>query len=244
MLTCRTLAWPTGRRASCPIDFSAIVFDLDGTLIDSAPSITAAVNTLLAEIGRPSLPVAEVRSMIGDGSQKLIERAIAGSGGALDAGALAAIYARIKTLLAAHLPGPETVYPGVRETLDLLIREGRRLAICSNKPEQATVESLQSTGLADLFGAVVGGDSLPQRKPQAEPVLAALEQLGATRHAALFVGDSHNDVEAARATGLPVVAVSYGYARVPADQLGADRVIDRFGDLPAAMASIGEEDAR
>ena len=224
--------------------FRAVVFDLDGTLIDSAPSIAAAVNAHLAEIGLPSLPVAEIRSMIGDGSQKLIERAIVGSGGVLDTGALALSHERIKTLLAAHLPGPETLYSGVRETLHALDGQGHSLAICSNKPEQATIESLQSAGLADLFGAVVGGDSLPQRKPQAEPVLAALRRLGAAANTAVFVGDSHNDVEAARAAGLPVIAVSYGYARVPADQLGADRVIDRFGDLPEAMASIGEGSAR
>ena len=219
--------------------FDAIVFDLDGTLVDSASSITAAVNALLAESGRGPLPVEAVRLMIGDGVAKLMEQALAAAGLSADDPEIERCrMARLNALLEQYPPDPDRLYPEVRETLDKLAGQGCRLAICSNKPAAAVERTLSAIGLDDLFAAVIGGDSVPQRKPEAEPVLAALRLLERSPERAAMVGDSHNDVAAARAAGLPAVLVSYGYALRPVQSLGADRIIDRFADLPSALEDL------
>ena len=219
--------------------YDAIVFDLDDTLVDSAPSIAHSVNTVLREEGRGPLPLEAVRAMIGDGSLKLMERALSAVGLPVDdADFVRRRTSVLFTLLVRHPPGPDRLYPGVRETLDRLAGDGCRLAICSNKPADATAQTLRVLGLTALFGAVIGGDSLPQRKPDAEPVLAALRLLDKPRDSAVMVGDSGNDVAAAKAAGLPSVLVSYGYARQPVRSLGADRIVDRFADLPAALDDL------
>ena len=179
--------------------FDAIVFDLDGTLVDSAFSITEAVNALLAENGHGPLPVEAVRMMIGDGVPKLMERALAAAGLPADEPDAARRHlARVSALLEQYPPDPDRIYPEVRETLDRLAGQGCKLAICSNKPAAAVEKTLKAIGLDDLFAAVVGGDSLPQRKPEAEPVLAALRLLQRSPERAAMVGDSSNDVAAAR----------------------------------------------
>lgn len=223
-----------------PERIEGLVLDLDGTLIDSAPDLHAAANVLLAEAGRAPLSLPAVIGMIGDGMPMLIERAFAATGAppaAADMPHLARRFLEIyQDPSRDHLT---RVYPGVPETLDRLRREGLRLAVCTNKMEAAAVAVLRGLGLADRFDAVVGSDRVPARKPDPAHVLAALERIAVSPRRAALVGDGPNDVAAARGAGLPVVILSYGYSRVPADRLGADRVIDRFCDLPAALAAIG-----
>lgn len=217
-----------------------LVLDLDGTLIDSAPDLHAAANILLAEAGREPLSLPAVVGMIGDGMPMLVERAFAATGAPpaeADMPHLARRFLEIyQDPSRDHLT---RVYPGVPETLDRLRHEGLRLAVCTNKMEEAAVAVLRDLGLADRLDAVVGSDRVPARKPDPAHVLAALERIAVSAGRAALVGDGPNDVAAARGAGLPVVILSYGYSRAPADQLGADRVIDRFCDLPAALASIG-----
>jgi len=214
----------------------AVLFDLDGTLIDSLPDIAAAVNRLLVAEGREALPEPEVRLMIGNGADRLVERAFAARGG---------LPAPLPQLLARFLAEYEPraaeatrPFPGAAEVLETLERSGLKLAVCTNKPSGATTEVLAALGLARFFTAVVGGDETPALKPDPRHVQAVLDRLGVTAAEAVLVGDSINDIEAAHGAGLPVVAVSFGYTRVPPRELGAEAVIDHFSELPAALAVL------
>ena len=214
----------------------AVVFDLDGTLVDTAPGMTVLLNALLAGEGRPTLPVEQVRRFIGDGIVRLVERAFAATGAALPAAAAAGFGARLTAALAAAPPGPGDLYPGVAEGVARLAGAGWRLGICTNKPAEAAERALAATGLDTAIGVLVGGGSLPQRKPDPAPLLAAVQQLGAAADAAVYVGDSEVDGATAAAAGVPLVLVTYGYLRGPVDSVPACWRIDRFAELEAVLA--------
>lgn len=219
--------------------FYSIVFDLDGTLIDSVGDIALALDRVLREEGLAPLPVDTVRTLVGDGATTLVRDAFVTAGRPL-AGpeAVQAMTRRYLDAYAEQEVDPECLYPGVVDTLAALAEEGFRLALCTNKAERITLPLLEELGIRRHFGAVVGGDTAANRKPHPEPLLLALERLGSTPGRAVMVGDNKNDVMAARGAGMPVVAVSYGYPRMAVEALGADRIIDRFADLPAALASL------
>lgn len=218
--------------------FPAILFDFDGTLIDSAPEISVGLNGLLAERGRPPVTDAQVREFIGDGAAKLVERGFAATGDPIAADDLPAAVARYLAIYADIPADPSCIYPGVIDGLKGLVDAGHRLALCTNKPEGISRALLPSLGMEGLFGAIVGGDTLHRRKPHADPLLHALDILGVSAAGAVMVGDNANDVGSARAAGLPVIAVSYGYPRMSPEALGADALIDRFSDLPDALQSL------
>lgn len=207
----------------------AAVFDLDGTLIDSAADLRRAINGALGTLGRRALSVREVTAMIGDGIVRLTERALAATGAPLSDAALDRAVAAVKEAY-ADLP-PSTLYDGARETLAGLAERGLALALCTNKPIDATVRLLDQLGITACFQAVAGGDSYPAKKPDPMPVRGLLAQLGVAPAAAAMIGDSGNDIGAGRAAGLITVAVSYGYSLVPPRELGADLVVDRLPDL-------------
>lgn len=211
---------------------AAIVFDLDGTLVDTAPDLTAALNTVLAEHGRSALSVAAVRNMIGDGTAKMVERGFAATG-AVPAELDPAVQ-RFLAVYAGGVAERSQPYPGVVATLAALVAAGRRLAVCTNKPDALAEQLLAALDMRRLFHVVVGGD-VPFRKPDPRHLQLTLDRLGVTAHEAVMVGDAGNDVASARAAGLPVVLVPYGYTAVPAEQLGADGVLGGFADLPAAL---------
>ena len=215
----------------------AVLFDLDGTLIDSAPDLMSALNRLLAAEGAAAVTIAQVKMMIGDGVHKLVERGFAAGGQTLEAPRLEALARRFIPDYEANATVETRPFPGVGEILAELAEAGFALGICTNKPEAATREILAAFALDRFFAAVVGGDTVPgARKPSPEPMQAALARLGASPAQALMVGDSPNDVAAARAVRIPVIAVRFGYTRTPPDELGADRLIGRFDELPRAMA--------
>ena len=219
-----------------------LVFDLDGTLIDSAPGITEAVNGLLAPFGRPPLSVAAVTLMIGEGSTVLLERAQAATGGALSGVSPADLMESFLRIYEALPYGPNILYPGVAETLARLQRLGHPLGLCTNKPGRVTDQVLRDIGIRAYFDAVAGGDTQPWRKPDSRHVLDVIRKLG--RHplaGAIMVGDSINDIQPARALGIGSVAVAYGYSRLPVPDLGANVVIQQFSELPAAIAQIMEQ---
>ena len=216
----------------------AVVFDLDGTLIDTVPGITRALNTVLASTGQPALSQAEVTRMIGDGVEMLMRRALEARGMPADPDALPRHTARLSELMEEEPPAPENLFPGVLDVLRRLDDDGVVLGVCTNKPEVPARIALQACGLDGLIGAVVGGDTLDTRKPAADPLLATIATLGAAPGRSVMVGDNHNDVATARAAGVAVVAVTYGYAHGPAHELDADVLIDSFGDLPDALARI------
>ena len=216
----------------------AIVFDLDGTLVDSAGDIRRALNRLLAEEGRRPISLAETRSVIGDGVPKVVERGFAKTGPRPDAAALGGLVERFRGLYAAEATRTTRPYPGVIETLARLEAEGHRLALCTNKFVGLAQQILDALGLAGFFRVVIGADSTPARKPDPLPLTTALARLGASPERAVMVGDSAVDVTTARRAGLPVVAVTYGYPRMAPERLGADRLIETFPGLPAALASL------
>lgn len=216
--------------------FKAVVFDLDGTLIDSAPDLLTAANKLLAEEGRPNIDETDIKLMVGDGVPKLVERAFEKTGGLPD-GALPALSQRFLGFYEGHAADETRPFPGVMAALAGLKEDGLKLAVCTNKPYDATMEILDAFDLAGYFDAVVGGDSLPGiKKPDPRHVLACVEALGATVADSLLVGDSKVDVEAGRNAGLPVIAAAHGYAKMPPEQLGADLVLDDFARLPEVIS--------
>jgi phosphoglycolate phosphatase len=216
--------------------WTALIFDLDGTLVDSVPDLAAAVNTLLAEHGRAALAEPEIAGMVGDGVAALVERALLARSGGI---ALVPAVARYVALYEANATTLTRPYPGVAKMLAELARAGVGLAVCTNKPEQATRAVLDGLGLARFFPVVLGGDSLPARKPDPAPLLAALDQLGAAAGQSVMIGDHRNDVLAARAAGAHVIFARYGYGLATLRELAPDAMLDRFADLPRVLQALG-----
>jgi phosphoglycolate phosphatase len=213
---------------------AALLFDLDGTLVDSLPDLARALSALLAELGAPPLTPAEVAPMVGDGVGPLVARGLAARGLPPDPDG-----ARLARFLALYEAAPALLtrpYPGVPETLARLRRNGWLLGLVTNKPERATRLLLAELALAAFFETIVGGDTMPWRKPDKRPLLAALAALGAED--GIFVGDSDVDAAAAHAAGLPLVLLRHGYARRPVETLGAAALIDRFDELPAVLLRL------
>lgn len=217
----------------------AVVFDLDGTLVDSALDIAFSLNAFLADIARPPLPLEAVKAMIGEGARTLIERALAATGAVPPAAEVQALTRRFLDLYEAAAADRTTAYPGVATTLRDLQAAGLRLGLCTNKPERATRLLLDALELAPLFTVIVGGDTLAGvLKPDPRPLLHALDALGAAAERAVMVGDSPIDVASARAAGLRVLIRRGGYTRGPAEDLGADGIFDAFCDLPQAIRQL------
>lgn len=208
--------------------------DLDGTLVDTSQDLWRALNHVLLQRHLPPLAHAEVRDMVGNGARALVARGLWGNGATAPEGdaAFETAVADFLDHYRAHLADHSRPYPGVVATLERLRGAGVGLAIITNKPEEMSVRLLAALGLAGHFRVIVGGDSLPRRKPDPLPVRHVLEQLACPVEAALLVGDSVTDVDTARAAGCRVVAVSYGYNQgLPVEQLAPDRVVHCFEDL-------------
>ena len=214
-----------------------LVFDLDGTLVDSLPDLTNTLNKVLSERGYAPLARSEVSPLVGDGVPTLVARAFAACGGG-DAEAAAALprYIEIYEANATVLTRP---YPGVRETLEELRRRGYRNAVCTNKLQQATMTVLKGLDLAPLFDAVAGGDRYPVRKPNPGHLLGLIDELGGSPGRAVMIGDSENDAAVAHAAAVPLVMMRYGYSRVAPETLGAAAVLDHFAELPATLEWLG-----
>jgi phosphoglycolate phosphatase len=219
------------------MSLAAVLLDLDGTLVDSAPDLAAAANALLAEQGLPPLATAEVAAMVGDGVAKLVERALAARH--TSGLPLAAAVARFTAFYERHPATLTRVYPGVPEGLQRLRAAGLRLALCTNKPGRATRLILDRLSLAAYFSAVVTGDSLAARKPDPAPIRLALSELGIEPDAAVMVGDHVNDILAAHAAGVRAIFARYGYGRATLGTAAPAAAIDHFSDLPAVLRSLG-----
>ena len=195
-----------------PLRVRAVTIDLDGTLADSVPDLAAAANAMLRALGRPPLPDAMIRTFVGKGIPRLVERALAGSlHGAVDEALLAAALPVFEDCY-AEVNGMHTrIFPGVREGLEAF-RSARLLLACvTNKAERFTIPLLDRLGVAHYFSRVVSGDTLPQKKPDPAPLLLVCSHFQVRPAEMLMIGDSMNDAEAARAAGCPVFCVTYGY---------------------------------
>jgi len=217
--------------------FDVVAFDLDGTLADTAPDLAEALNHALAALGRPLIAPASVRNLIGHGGRALLRRGLAASGEAPEA-LVEQGYPILLEHYAAHICDGTMPFPGIEEALDAVERAGAALAVCTNKPERLTMKLLAELGWDDRFAAVVGGDTLPVRKPDPAPLLEAIARSGGGR--AVLVGDSIIDSDTARAAGVPFVAVSFGFSDRPVGALGADAVIDDYGELLGALEHLAE----
>jgi phosphoglycolate phosphatase len=218
---------------------TSIIFDLDGTLIDSAPDIHAAVARALAEDGAPPLSFETVRGFIGNGLPILVERVIAARGEAPDPARRADLTQRVTRHYAAASSDLTTVYPGVGAALSWLQGQGHPMGICTNKPEGAARDVLNALGLEPFFQVVVGGETLPERKPHPAPLLAAQRLLGAS--SALYVGDSEVDAETAVAAGIPLLLFTQGYRKAAIADLPHRAAFSDFADLPNIVARFGTE---
>jgi phosphoglycolate phosphatase len=214
----------------------AIVFDLDGTLIDSAPDIAHALNRAAKRRGIEPFPLDQVKEMIGGGVPKLVGRALQARG--LPADGLMPLVEEFIALYRENLTTNTTIYEGGRELLAQLHGEGRRLGICTNKNHELTVEILQQLDLMKYFGSVLGEREGRPRKPDPAPLLEVVAELGAFPQNALMAGDSEADVACARAAKMPVLVVDFGYSRTAPPALGADAVISRLSDLPRLFSSL------
>ncbi len=206
-----------------------IVFDLDGTLIDSLPDVCLSLNHALEQFDYPALTSAEVKGMVGGGARPLVEHALLKLHG--DIHLVETISSLFKTHYSGHPVVETTIYPGVVETLENLSDAGHFLGICTNKPTATTLPVVKALDLARFFPVIICGDTKSYKKPDARHVIDVIHGLGGQIENALFVGDSEPDVTASHNADVPVVLVTYGYSKKPAMQLGADRVIGRFSDL-------------
>lgn len=212
----------------------ALVFDLDGTLVDSAPDLHASVNRTLDEFGRAALTLAEVKSFIGHGIPNLVSRVMQARD--IPDSEHTAMNAAMLRHYSAHPADLTQPYPGVIDTLTTLRADGYRLGLCTNKNHAPTLQILDALDMAQLFEVVIGGDSLPQRKPDPAPLQAAFEALDAAP--LLYVGDSEVDAETAQRAGQPFALFTLGYRKAPVEALPHDIAFDNFAALPGAIAAM------
>lgn len=215
--------------------FQIVGFDLDGTLADTAADLTAAVNHALALIGRAPLTEAEVRPMIGRGARHMLERGLSATGGMPDGG-VERLFPELMAYYEAHVAVHSRPFPGVAAMLDRMDALGVRAAVVTNKAERPARKLLGELGLAGRMAAIIGGDTLAERKPSPVPVLAMMDRCGGGR--AAFVGDSIFDVEAARGAGATSVIVRFGFLDRPAEAFGADHVISHYDELVPLLAGL------
>ena len=214
------------------------LIDLDGTLVDSVPDLAWCVNAMMQELGMPARGEASVRRWVGNGIERLVERALVDDiDGMPDAQLRERGMPVFMELYAEHGAERSRVYPGVEEGLAFLLGRGVRLGCVTNKAERFTLPLLETLGLGRYFELVVSGDTLPERKPSPRPLLYAAEYFRVAPSVCAMIGDSRSDVEAARAAGFDIVCVSYGYnhGRDIRDER-PDEVIDSLAELPQVFA--------
>jgi phosphoglycolate phosphatase len=216
----------------------AFVFDLDGTLIDTAPDLRTTINAILARDGRRSIGEAEIRSIVGRGARNLIVQAFARTGAPVDAARLEGLYDEFLKDYGSHIADASRPFPGVVETLAGLKAEGARLGVLTNKPHASTLILMRALGMEGYFDSVCGQGKRPWLKPDPRLFADVVGELGGPGAGAIMVGDSIADVETARGARVPVILMSYGYTPEPAASLGADLVLDDFRQVPEAARQL------
>lgn len=208
-----------------------VIFDLDGTLVDTSPDLMASLNHAIAPEGLAPVTYADLTHLVGQGVHAMISRAYAMRERELTEETRARLFDRFMEFYLATMPGESRPYPGVTEALDRLEGAGMKLAVCTNKIERLTFPLLEKLGLKDRFATITGGDTFAVRKPDAGHILGTIEKAGGTPALSVMVGDSVNDIAAAKNAGIASIAVPFGYSDVPVASLNPDRIIDRFDEL-------------
>jgi phosphoglycolate phosphatase len=215
-----------------------IVYDLDGTLADTAPDLMAALNSVLATEGLAPLPLDSARALIGGGSRLLIQKGFAASRRSLDPQKLEVLFREFLDHYNAHIADETRLYPGVQNALAAFAGAGWRQAVCTNKMESSAKLLMSKLGVRERFAFICGQDTFGVGKPDAKPLLMTIAASGGANDRAIMVGDSITDIKTARAAGLPVIAVDFGYTDIPVAELGPDRVISHFDELKAASGAF------
>lgn len=219
----------------------SILFDLDGTLIDSAPDVCASVNRVLETMDRPLISVADTKLLVGFGARTLVEKTLQMTG---QPGSGEDIDFLLNGFLDSYRKNPSEhtrIFPGAREALERYTQAGTPIGICTNKPEATCFPVLEALDLRRYFTTVICGDTLEYRKPDPRHIFHTLDDMGVAHDTAIFVGDSEADIEAAKNAGLPSVLVTFGYCHVPFDSLSADAVIDHFDALDETLNLIARQ---
>ena len=217
---------------------SVIAFDLDGTLVDTAPDLIGALNSLLADEKLPALPVEAARNLVGRGARALLERGFAEAGRPLSEVATPGLVDRFIDIYLGRIAHESAPFEGMEAALDALSAEGARLAVATNKRTDLSLALLDALDLTRRFEVVLGADQARAQKPDPHLLVLAIERAGGTPDRAVFVGDSMIDQATARAAGVPVVGVSFGYNDIPLRAIDFDALIDRYADLPAAARRL------
>ena len=215
-----------------------VVFDLDGTLVDTAPDLISALNHVLEREGLPPVPLKSARNMIGAGARKLIERGLEVDGRAVSVADIDRLTRDFIDYYAEHIADASRPFDGLEAALDDLQAQGYRFAVCTNKLEWLSKRLLDALGLTPRFAAICGADTFGVSKPDPAILQQTVARAGAQLSGAIMVGDAGPDVGVARRAGIPVIGVEFGYTDVPIAELKPDRLIGHFSDLPAAVSSL------
>ncbi len=218
--------------------FDTVIYDLDGTLIDSAKDMQVAVSNVLADHGLPAVTEDDVRIFMGQGSKVTMGKAFAKYGKALDEATLSAVTKEFVRYYEADPISHTVAFEGVADVVAHFARLGLKQGVCTNKFETPSRTILEHLKLMPPIADVAGADTFPVRKPDPKHILMLLARMGGDPKRTVMIGDSIHDVEAAHGAGLPAVLVSWGYTIKPASELGAEAVIQRFGALPEALGTI------
>ena len=218
----------------------ALIFDLDGTLVDSAPDLLGALNAVLVREGRRPVTRADLGHLVGHGTHTMVREALAITGGPVDEATSIRLVNDSVAYYREHIADESRPFPGVVKTLERFREAGARLGVLTNKPEELTLPLLDALDLRRFFAAVHGAGRFSYSKPDARVFHHVVDELGGPGAGAVMIGDSTTDYMTARAAGVPVILLSYGYTPDPAETLGADAVTDDFTELPKLVAQVLE----
>lgn len=217
---------------------ATLLFDLDGTLADTAGDLCETMNVILTQHGRARVPEARVRHLVGGGARLLLERGFAETGAPADDALLDQMFGEFIDYYSTHIADHSKLWPGVEPLLVRLADANIGLAVCTNKVEHLARQLLSELGVDQYFPVVIGGDTLAVKKPDPEHLFAAVRLLGGDLASSIMVGDSETDIDAALNAKMASICVSFGYSRRPVPTLGAGVVIDHFDEFPAALARL------
>ncbi len=210
---------------------SAVIFDLDGTLVDTAPDLWGATNHVLKAHGRREVSLDDVYDMVGMGAKKLIERGFERTGEPARADMIDILFRQFIDFYSANITARSQPYPGVLALLDELKARGVGLAVCTNKMERLSVKLINGLDMAHYFSAIIGPDTIGVAKPDPRPLFAAIKATGCVRSRAIMIGDSATDIRTAQAAAIPVVAVSFGYTHTHVSAFEPDHIVDHFDEV-------------
>jgi len=215
-----------------------LVFDLDGTLVDTAPDLIDTLNVVFAREGLPPMPHESARKLIGGGIKTMIVRGLEAERRTVVADEVERMFDEFLTHYSVHIADRSRPFPGLESTLDVLSERGHRFAVCTNKLERLSIQLLRALNLADHFAAICGQDTFAVLKPDPEMLHRTIAAAGGERENTIMIGDSLTDIRTARAAHVPVIAVTFGYSERPVAEYGPDRLIETFDRLPSAVSEI------